>query len=110
MYYIKKKLEISACHQLKLSYESKCSRLHGHNWLITVCCKSKELNKEGMVCDFTEIKRRIQDKLDHQNLNDILPFNPTAENIAKWIVDEIETCYRAEVQESKDNIAIYEKD
>jgi 6-pyruvoyltetrahydropterin/6-carboxytetrahydropterin synthase len=43
-------------------------------------------------------------------LNDILPFNPTAENIAKWIVDEIETCYRAEVQESKDNIAIYEKD
>jgi len=63
-----------------------------------------------MVCDFTEIKKRIHDRLGHQNLNDILPFNPTAENIAKWIVDEIETCYRAEVQESKDNIAIYEKD
>ena len=36
MYYVRKTLEISAAHRLKLSYESKCSTLHGHNWIITV--------------------------------------------------------------------------
>ena len=82
MYYIEKTLEISACHRLKLSYESKCQNLHGHNWIITVYCKSRELNSDGMVVDFTHIKQLVQERLDHANLNEVLPFNPTAENIA----------------------------
>lgn len=65
MYYIEKTMEISACHCLKLSYESKCQNLHGHNWIITVYCKSSELNKDGMVVDFTHIKRLVSDRLDH---------------------------------------------
>lgn len=110
MYYIKKTLEIAACHRLELSYESKCTRLHGHNWIITIYCKAKDLNADGMVADFTHIKDSIQEKLDHANLNEVLPFNPTAENIARWIVDSIDTCYRADVQESENNIASYEED
>jgi 6-pyruvoyltetrahydropterin/6-carboxytetrahydropterin synthase len=43
-------------------------------------------------------------------LNDTLDFNPTAENIARWICDNINNCYRVEVQESEGNIAAYEKD
>ena len=58
MYYIEKTMEISACHCLKLSYESKCQNLHGHNWIITVYCKSSELNKDGMVVDFTQTSTR----------------------------------------------------
>ncbi|MBQ7451889.1 MAG: 6-carboxytetrahydropterin synthase, partial [Prevotella sp.] len=27
-------MEIAGCHQLKLSYESKCQRMHGHNWVV----------------------------------------------------------------------------
>lgn len=108
MYKIKKRLEISAAHQLKLSYESKCENLHGHNWIIDIYLASKNLNKDGMVMDFTHIKRDIQEKLDHKNLNDVLDFNPTAENIAKWICDELPCCYRVDVQESENNIAIYE--
>lgn len=110
MYYVKKRLEISAAHQLCLSYDSKCTQLHGHNWIITVECKSRELNADGMVVDFTEIKRRIMDMLDHKVINEVLPFNPTAENMARWIVDTVENCWRCEVQESEGNIAIYEKD
>lgn len=110
MYYIKKTIEISACHHLSLSYESKCSRLHGHNWIVTIYCKTKELNQDGMVCDFTHVKQLIQEKLDHNNLNEVFDFNPTAENIAHWIVGIVPHCYRADVQESENNIAIYSID
>lgn len=110
MYYVTKRLEISGAHSLTLSYPSKCSRLHGHNWIITVYCKSATLNGDGMVVDFSHIKQLIHDNLDHRNLNEVFDFNPTAENIARWICDQIEFCYRVEIQESEGNIAIYEKD
>jgi 6-pyruvoyltetrahydropterin/6-carboxytetrahydropterin synthase len=110
MYTIKKTLEISAAHSLSLDYESKCKTLHGHNWVITIHCKNKELNQNGMVVDFTEIKKAISEKLDHKELNKVLPFNPTAENMAKWIADTIPFCYKVEVEESNGNIATYEKD
>ena len=110
MFYIQKSMEISAAHKLNLSYESKCQNLHGHNWHVTIYCKAKELNKDGMVCDFTHIKKAIHEKLDHQYLNDILPFNPTAENMARWMCEQIPTCYKVSVQESDGNIATYEKD
>lgn len=109
MYYVKKRLEISAAHKLQLSYPSKCTTLHGHNWVVTVWCKAETLNEDGMVADFTHIKNDIIGQLDHKVINDVLPFNPTAENIARWIVDSIPTCYKCEVQESEGNTAIYEE-
>ena len=63
-----------------------------------------------MVVDFAHIKQMIQEKLDHKNLNEVLSFNPTAENIAKWICDQIPQCFKVMVQESENNIAWYEKD
>ena len=103
-------MEVAGSHRLTLDYESKCTNLHGHNSIITVYCKSKELNSNGMVCDFSKIKNDIHGKLDHQNLNDVLLFNPTAENIAKWICDQIPECYKVTIQESEGNTATYIRD
>lgn len=110
MFIVKKRMEIAGAHRLNLNYESKCANLHGHNWIVTVWCKSQTLDANGMVIDFTHIKREVQDKLDHKFLNDVVPFNPTAENIAKWVCDQIPNCYRVSVQESEGNVATYERD
>lgn len=110
MYYVIKKLEIAGAHRLNLDYESKCSNLHGHNWIITVYCKSKILDKNGMVVDFSIIKKTIHDRLDHTYLNDIIDFNPTAENIARWVTEQIPQCYKCSVRESDGNVSIYERD
>lgn len=108
MYTVIKTLEISAAHSLSLDYGSKCENLHGHNWTIKVYCRAENLDHNGMVTDFTLIKKKIYDRLDHKNLNDVLSFNPTAENMAHWICGEIPNCYRVEVAESSDNVAVYE--
>lgn len=110
MYEVKKRLEISAAHFLKLDYESKCSKLHGHNWIIDIYLRSETLDNNGMVMDFTLIRKKISEKFDHKVINDIVDFNPTAENIAKYICDELQPfCFRVDVQESIDNIASYYK-
>ena len=110
MYYVSKRMEIAGAHNLKLDYESKCSNIHGHNWIVTVYLKSEELDHNGMVMDFTQIKKRIHNKLDHQYINNVIgETNPTAENMAKWIHDEIgDKCYKVSVQESEGNTAVYE--
>lgn len=110
MYEVKKRIEISAAHSLSLSYESKCGSLHGHNWIIDVYLRSETLNADGMVMDFTHIKDRVRDKFDHKVINDVVDFNPTAENLAKYICDELAPqCFRVDVRESADNTASYIK-
>ena len=97
MYTVIKRMEVSAAHSLNLSYQSKCENLHGQN-------------ADGMVVDFSHIKQTVKEKLDHRNINEVLPFNPTAENMARWICSQIPACFKVEVQESESNIAIYEED
>ncbi len=98
-------MEVAGSHQLNLPYESKCSRLHGHNWRITVFLASTEVNEAGMVLDFKHIKEAVHGYLDHGYFNELLPFNPTAENIAAWVVNQFSACYKAIVEESDGNVA-----
>ena len=108
MYEIKKTFEIAAAHSLLLDYDSKCKNLHGHNWIITITLKSETLDKNGMIMDFSHIKAKIINKLDHAVLNDVLDFNPTAENIAKYIFDSFTPlASRVDVTESESNTASY---
>ena len=110
MYYIQKRIEIAFAHHLTLTYPSKCTRLHGHNAIITIYCRSRQLDENGMVVDFSLIKERVEKAFDHQYLNELVPFNPTAENMAHHICTLIPHCYKVVFQESEGNIAIYELD
>lgn len=73
-------------------------------------CRAVELDRNGMVTDFSVIKEKVKSVLDHKVINDVLPCNPTAENIARWICGRVPNCYRVDVQESRGNVASYEKE
>lgn len=109
MYFTKTRFTISCSHRLALDYESKCTKIHGHNWLITVHCKSEKLDSCGMVMDFSTVKHMIKERLDHSHLNDTFP-QPTAEYIARWICERLTPfCYRVDIEESPGNEASYER-
>ena len=107
MYFVKKRIEIAYSHQLKLDYESKCQRVHGHNGIITIYCCAENLNSNGMVADFTHLKEQVVQQLDHRHLNDSFEFNTTAENLSRWICDNIPQAYKVVFQESEGNVAAY---
>jgi len=86
-----------ASHQLELDYLSPCQNCHGHRFSVRVKIVSSVLDRNGMIIDFQIIKNIIN-KLDHQHLNSILSFNPTAENIAKYLQEEISKKVLGEVE------------
>jgi len=94
MYEIMVEGSFSAAHNLR-GYKKKCEKLHGHNWKVRVGIRGGELDRTGMLIDFTEVKdylERILEKLDHKYLNKISHFkvtNPTSENIARFIYTEL---------------------
>ena len=88
MYSLELKYHFDSSHQLKLDYPSACQNIHGHRWNIVVGIRSEVLDKNGMIIDFKHLKGVI-DRLDHKHLNDVVKFNPTAENISKYLYDEI---------------------
>ncbi len=66
----------AAAHYIK-NYHGKCENLHGHNYKVRVYVKGNELDKGGMLLDFSILKRALKEvfkDLDHKNLNDIELF------------------------------------
>jgi 6-pyruvoyltetrahydropterin/6-carboxytetrahydropterin synthase len=84
----------AAGHALR-NYRGKCENVHGHNYRCQVTVEGEQLDDIGLLVDFVELKRVVHsvlDRMDHQWLNDFPPFdqlNPSAENMAKFIYDEV---------------------
>jgi len=94
MFEIQTSIEFSAAHSLR-DYEGPCARNHGHNYRLEIVVRTERLNDQEMVMDFAEMDRmlaRVIEPVDHQNLNEIPPFdevNPTAEAIAAWFFEKL---------------------
>lgn len=102
--------DISCGHRV-VGHEGKCRFLHGHNYRIHFTVAAEQLDEVGRVVDFSVIKAQLcqwlEDHFDHkfliweqddllpqlQAVSDeslvIVPFNPTAENIAQYLVEQI---------------------
>lgn len=100
--------DISCGHRV-VGHEGKCRFLHGHNYRIHFVVAGDQLDEIGRVLDFSVIKEKLclwlEEQYDHKFLiweQDellpqlqllsgeslvIVPFNPTAENIAQHLVE-----------------------
>ena len=84
-----------AAHALR-NYKGATEPIHGHNWRSEVTLFGPKLDECGLLADFIEVKAwldQIIGRLDHKFLNETPPFdlvNPSAENVAKFIADEVD--------------------
>jgi 6-pyruvoyltetrahydropterin/6-carboxytetrahydropterin synthase len=85
----------SSGHALR-GYRGKCENVHGHNYRVRVTLEGPQLDSIGLLVDFTQVKQALREiigGLDHQFINDLEAFrtvNPSAENLAKYIYEEVE--------------------
>ena len=87
---IKARESFSAAHHL-VGYQGKCARQHGHNWQVELACQVSNLDGVGIGVDFGIIKCVLQgiiNQLDHFDLNEQVPVNPTAELLAQWVYQQ----------------------
>ena len=79
--------EFAAAHQLRL-YDGSLEPLHGHNWRVTVTVGADKLDSIGVVMDFHELDRMLEEIIrpwHNRHLNEVEPFtrlNPSTENVA----------------------------
>lgn len=102
-----------AAHFLK-EYKGKCEKIHGHTFQVEVVVEVRELDQTGIGVDFTLIKARLGEVLpDHSLLNEVVPFNPSAENLARHFFQELRKHFpvrEVTVWESEDASATYSED
>jgi 6-pyruvoyltetrahydropterin/6-carboxytetrahydropterin synthase len=93
-FYITKQFGFEASHQLEgLPDGHKCARLHGHSYRVVVELCSDSVDERGFVLDYGEldpVKQLIDTELDHHHLPDVVPFNTSAENLARWLYTRID--------------------
>ncbi|HUL59293.1 MAG TPA: 6-carboxytetrahydropterin synthase QueD [Anaeromyxobacteraceae bacterium] len=123
---ISKEFLFSAAHQIRM-HGGKCERLHGHNWRVRVHVRASDLNRIGMVIDFADLQKLVAEvgqRFDHQNVNDIPPFdvlNTTAELIARFFHEEMNARLAAlekgrvrvskvDVWENEGSLAVYREE
>jgi 6-pyruvoyltetrahydropterin/6-carboxytetrahydropterin synthase len=94
MFIVSVQAHYDSAHFLR-NYQGKCERLHGHRYVVELALATEELDKSGIAFDFVDVKRNLRelaDYLDHNNLNDLPPFDtvePSAENQAKYFYEEM---------------------
>jgi 6-pyruvoyltetrahydropterin/6-carboxytetrahydropterin synthase len=85
----------SAAHLLS-EIGGKCEELHGHNFKVEITVSAEKLNNAGLLIDFRFLKKglgEILEDIDHKHLNELPSFtriNPSAENIARYIFENME--------------------
>lgn len=87
---ITREFRFEAAHHL-VDYDGKCARPHGHSYVLRVTLRGP-IRDDGLVHDFVDLRKtveeRVLDRLDHTDLNDLLP-QPSAEHLAVWCWDAL---------------------
>ncbi|MDR2109750.1 MAG: 6-carboxytetrahydropterin synthase QueD [Spirochaetaceae bacterium] len=92
MYSVRVEADFAAAHFLS-HYRGKCERIHGHNYRVRLWARGDALDEGGLLADFGVLKKALRETLaplDHANLNDnpVFQNDPSAERIARYILEE----------------------
>jgi 6-pyruvoyltetrahydropterin/6-carboxytetrahydropterin synthase len=86
--------EFAAAHAIRIRGELE--PLHGHNWHVTAGFAGETLDADGLLVDFHVLERTLLALVSehhNRNLNERPPFstgtNPTAEQVARHLADEL---------------------
>jgi 6-pyruvoyltetrahydropterin/6-carboxytetrahydropterin synthase len=102
-----------ASHQITLSDGSK-EPLHKHDWIATVEVSSEKLNEMGLVMDFERLKKRIRkivapfENTTLESHDCFRKTNSSAENVAKYIFEQLEPMIPAQVK--LESVSVIEKE
>ena len=94
MFVVSVQAHYDSAHFLR-NYHGKCERMHGHRYVVELALHSHELDQAGIAFDFVIVKKHLRDlaeRLDHENLNELPPFDeiePSAENQARYFFEEM---------------------
>jgi 6-pyruvoyltetrahydropterin/6-carboxytetrahydropterin synthase len=94
MFVVSVQAHYDSAHFLR-NYHGKCERMHGHRYVVELALTSNELDQAGIAFDFVIVKKHLRDladRLDHENLNELPPFDelePSAENQARYFYEEM---------------------
>lgn len=130
MNYIQTEASYDAAHFLT-NYDGKCRNIHGHRFRVKIEIKGELTN--GMLVDFTELKKDLKNLVDYfdhtfiveeNSIKPLLlkmlkedflirevPFRTTAENFSKYFYDKLKEKYNVsfvEVYETPTNCARYQ--
>lgn len=89
MFQLELETEFSAAHAIVIA--GKRERVHGHNFRVTMVVEGSRLDADGLLCDFHQVERWIEEivaPFRDGDLNVTPPFdrtNPTAERIAEHL-------------------------
>jgi 6-pyruvoyltetrahydropterin/6-carboxytetrahydropterin synthase len=88
---LRKTFRFEASHILP-RHPGKCSRLHGHSWVLHVSIEGKINRDTGFVMDYADISKvmhPIIGALDHFHLNELIEY-PSSEWVVVWIAKCLE--------------------
>jgi 6-pyruvoyltetrahydropterin/6-carboxytetrahydropterin synthase len=93
MYEISVERAFHAIHAITIGGEAESP--HGHDWTVRVVVSGTALDDDGLLLDFHELEKRIDEILAPfrgADLNDTEPFdrvNPTAEHVARHVAEAL---------------------
>lgn len=98
MYRISKRWRFDAAHHIDgLPDGHQCARVHGHTWGVEVVVAADNLAPPGFVTDFGELApfgEYLASTFDHQDLNEVVTFQPTSEllagHLAAWFITYVQ--------------------
>lgn len=91
---LNKDFNFSAAHYIPSEDAGKCMRTHGHTYFVNITIVGDELDHNGFLVNFSDLKQLIHGQFDHYLLNDLVEFkgkSPSTEIVAQTIYQMVQS-------------------